>query len=84
MEFIIIILGKEILWLEQKTTGISCGMLITLYLSKLSLNLTNALQISRLKKVFANDLKSNIQNILILLYFACHIPQFKMLIMPFP
>ena len=28
-------------------------------------------------------LKSNIHNVSILLYIACHIPQFKMLLMPF-
>ena len=37
----------------------------------------------KVENVFVSDLKSNIQNFLILIYFACHIPQFKMLIVAF-
>ena len=37
----------------------------------------------KVEKVFVVYLKSNIQNFLIRLYFACNIPQFEMLIMPF-
>ena len=47
------------------------------------LPLTNTVQISRLKKVFAIYLKSNIQTFLILPYFARHVPQFNVLIKPF-
>ena len=44
--------------------------------------LTITIQILRYEKFYAIYLKSNKHNFLILPYFACHTPQFKML-MPF-